>query len=93
MPKIKILHLESAMGFGGQQIRILNKIRALREKNYWITLGAFPKSEIFKKACQMELKVYPLPLKKRDLKGIFTVLDLIKKEHIHILHTLSLIHI
>ncbi|CAD7768913.1 MAG: D-inositol-3-phosphate glycosyltransferase [Candidatus Methanoperedenaceae archaeon GB50] len=87
MPKIKILHLESAMGFGGQQIRILNKIRALREKNYWITLGAFPKSEIFKKACQMELKVYPLPLKKRDLKGIFAVLDLIKKEHIHILHT------
>ena len=87
MPKIKILHLESAMGFGGQQIRILNKIEALREKNYWIALGAFPKSEIFKKACQIKLRVYPLPLKKKDLKGIFAVLNLLKKENIHILHT------
>lgn len=87
MPQIKILHLESAMGWGGQQIRICKKIEALRKKGYWIALGAFPESMIFKKASSFNIALYPLPLKKKDLRGIFCVLNLVKKENINILHT------
>ena len=84
---MKILHLEGALGWGGQQIRICKKIKALKEKGYWIALGTFPETKIFYKAKEFNIPIYHLPLKKKDLKGIPALLNLIKRENINIIHT------
>lgn len=87
---IKVLHTEWSDGWGGQEIRIINEMIAVREKGIEVYLACRNHSIIKKKALENNIKVFILPFKGNlDLKTMFSLMKIIKKEKIDILNTHS----
>ncbi len=86
---IKVLHTEASLGWGGQEIRILEEAKGLRKKGYWIGLAASPESEIFKRFKKEGFSVYPVNFKKYNLGNVLKLIKILKKEKIYILNTHS----
>ena len=63
---IRILHTESSLGWGGQEIRILKEIKGISERGYWVALAAPIDSMIYKKAKEEKILTFPLELQKRN---------------------------
>ena len=90
MNKIKVLHTEWSDGWGGQEIRIINEMLAVREKGVEVFLACRDHAMIKQKAIEQDIKVYTLPFRGSfDLKTIFALKNIIKKEKIDIVNTHS----
>ncbi len=88
--KIKVLHTEWSDGWGGQEIRIINEMLAVREKGVEVFLACRNHSQIKQKALENDIKVFTLPFKgSLDLKTIFALKNIVKKENIDIINTHS----
>jgi len=88
--KIKVLHTEWSDGWGGQEIRIINEMLAVREKGVEVFLACRDHAKIKEKALQNGIKVFTLPFSGSfDLKTIFALKNIIKKEGIDIVNTHS----
>ena len=87
---IKVLHTEWSDGWGGQEIRIVNEMIALREKGIELYLACREEAKIRQKAEEAGFKVFLLPFRgNTDLKTLWGLIDLIRKEKIDILNTHS----
>ena len=90
MKKIKVLHTEWSDGWGGQEIRIISEMEALREKGVELQLACRDHAKIKKKALKKGFKVHTLPFKgNADLKTLFSLVKIIKQENIDIVNTHS----
>ncbi|OAG27674.1 glycosyltransferase family 4 protein [Thermodesulfatator autotrophicus] len=85
----KILHTESAYGWGGQERRIIVEIQGLIDRGYWVALAAPEDSPIFNQAKKQKIPVFNLPFKKRNLANIYQLMKIIINEKINILNTHS----
>jgi len=87
---IRILHTEWSDGWGGQEIRIINEMLAVREQGIEVYLACREHSQIGLKAQQNNITVFFLPFKSNfDLITIFKLIKIIKQYHINILNTHS----
>jgi len=90
MKKIKVLHTEWSDGWGGQEIRIINEMIALREKGVEVFLACKENSQIKIKAEENNIKVFSLPFKGNiDFKTMFLLSKIIKDNKINIINTHS----
>ncbi|WP_197050023.1 glycosyltransferase [Campylobacter sputorum] len=91
MKKINILHTEWSDGWGGQEIRIINEAKALKEKyNVEIYLACRENSKILQKANEAGIKTFTLPFKSNfDIKTIYGLIKIIKQNQIKIVNTHS----
>jgi len=90
MKKIKVLHTEWSDGWGGQEIRIINEMKALRDKGVELFLATRPHAKIKEKAQEEGFKVFDIPFKSNfDLGSIFKLVKIIKKNNINIVNTHS----
>ena len=90
MNQIKVLHTEWSDGWGGQEIRIINEMLAVREQGINVSLACRKEAKIKQKALEQNIKVYTLPFKGSfDLKTIFALKSIVKKENIDIINTHS----
>ena len=90
MKKIKILHTEWSDGWGGQEIRIINEMIAVRECGIDVVLVCRENSKIRQKANELNIKVFCLPFKgNMDFVTLFHLVKIIKKEKIDIVNTHS----
>ena len=88
--EISVLHTEWSDGWGGQEIRIINEMKALRREGVNVFLACRKNSIIKQKAIENEIKVFQLPF--RGNTDIYTLLSLIKiilKNSINIVNTHS----
>jgi glycosyltransferase involved in cell wall biosynthesis len=60
MRQWRILHSESSMGWGGQEVRVLAELDWMRARGHWVALAAHPASEIAKRAREVAMTFYPL---------------------------------
>jgi glycosyltransferase involved in cell wall biosynthesis len=60
---LTVLHSESSPSFGGQELRILLEMEALREREITSVLVAKPDTPILKEALRRKLCVYPVPMR------------------------------
>ena len=60
---IRVLHTEWSMGWGGQEIRIINEMIAVRKEGVEVFLACRNDSAIKKKALENNIKVFVLPFK------------------------------
>ena len=74
--KIRVLHTEWSDGWGGQEIRIINEMKALREQGIGVFLACRKSSIIYQKAIENKISVFILPF--RGNVDIFTLISLIK---------------
>jgi len=60
MRQWRILHSESSLGWGGQEVRVLAELEWMRAHGHWVALAAPPASAIAKRAREAGILFYPL---------------------------------
>jgi glycosyltransferase involved in cell wall biosynthesis len=68
--KLRILHTEASMGWGGQEIRILSEARVFRAHGHDVCIAANEGSEIAANAGRYDVPVTILPLAQRNLRSV-----------------------
>jgi glycosyltransferase involved in cell wall biosynthesis len=87
---IRVLHTEWSNGWGGQEIRVINEMIAVREKGVDVFLACRDDSVIKKKALENNIKVFTLPFRGNvDFKTLFGLNKIIKVYSIDIVNTHS----
>ena len=87
---IKVLHTEWSDGWGGQEIRIINEMIAVREKGVEVFLACRDHATIKQKALENNIKVFTLPFSgNADFKTLFLLKKIIKSFAIDIVNTHS----
>jgi len=85
-----VLHTEWSEAWGGQEIRIINEMIAIREAGLGVYLACKKNSVILEKAKKHNIKTFILPFRGNvDLKTIFLLIRIIKAEGINIVNTHS----
>lgn len=88
--KMNILHTEWGDGWGGQEIRILTEMKALRERGLNLYLACTEHAKLGQEAKKLGFDVYYLPFKGNwDIKTLIGIRTLIKKLDIDIVNTHS----
>jgi len=88
--RIRVLHTEWSNGWGGQEIRVINEMIAVREEGIEVFLACRDDSVIKKKALENNIKVFTLPFRgNTDFKTLFGLNKIIKAYSIDILNTHS----
>ena len=87
---IRVLHTEWSDGWGGQEIRILNEMLAVRERGVMAFLACRENARIREKALEQGIPVFTLPFRgNTDLKTLFGLMRIIRREKIDIVNTHS----
>ena len=87
---IRVLHTEWSEGWGGQEIRIINEMKALRAYGVEVFLACRDHALIKQKAIENNIQVFVLPFKgNADFITIFMLAYIIKKHSIDIVNTHS----
>ena len=90
MKKIRVLHTEWSDGWGGQEIRIITEMKALRDKGVELFLATRPHAKIKEKALKEGFKVFDVPFRGNlDFNSLFQLIKIIKKNNIDIVNTHS----
>ena len=66
---MRIVHTEASLGWGGQEIRILEESRGMLQRGHEVTLLCSPDSRIYEEAPRRGVPVVALPIGKKRLKG------------------------
>jgi glycosyltransferase involved in cell wall biosynthesis len=87
---IRVLHTEWSDGWGGQEIRIIDEMLAVREQGVEVFLACRDHAVIKQKAEENKIKVIALPFRGSfDLKTFFLLKEFIKEHRIDIVNTHS----
>ena len=87
---IKVLHTEWSDGWGGQEIRTINEMIAVREQGVEVFLACRDNAIIKQKALESNIQVFTLPFRGNvDIKTLFALKKIIRKYAIDIVNTHS----
>jgi len=85
-----ILHTESSVGWGGQEIRVYSELVHLRERGYRMLLVCHPESELALRAERAGLEVWCLPFRRPiDPRLTRQVHNLLTRERVELVNTHS----
>lgn len=70
---MKILHTESSIGWGGQEIRILDESAGLIARGHEVAIAAPPEAEIARAAPARGIAYFPAPIYKRTWRALSTL--------------------
>jgi len=87
---INVLHTEWSDGWGGQEIRIINEMKCLRNSGVKVYLACKEESQIKLKAKENNIEVFTLPFSgNTDIRTVLLLVKIIRKFKIDILNTHS----
>jgi glycosyltransferase involved in cell wall biosynthesis len=87
---VKVLHTEWSDGWGGQEIRIINEMIAVRKLGVDVFLACREHAVIKHKAIEHNIKVFSMPFKgNADFKTLFEIRRIVKEYDIDIVNTHS----
>jgi glycosyltransferase involved in cell wall biosynthesis len=84
-----ILHTEASLGWGGQEIRILQESLGMIKRGHGIIIAAPEESLIFKRAQEAGVKTVAARFQKKNPVSIFKIASLIDRERPDIVNTHS----
>jgi glycosyltransferase involved in cell wall biosynthesis len=70
---MKIVHTESSLGWGGQELRILSESQGLARRGHELTLLCPPEARIFAEAPGWGLRTVALPIGRKRLAGLLAL--------------------
>ncbi len=70
-PFLHIVHTESSLGWGGQELRILNEALGMMHKGHRVTLICSPRSRILAAARDRRIPVCPLNIDQKGVVGAY----------------------
>ncbi len=86
---LSILHTEASLGWGGQEIRILNESLGMQARGHTITLAAPAEARISGEARARGLSVIETPIGRKNLRGLAAMRALLRTSHFDIVNTHS----
>src|SRR5215210_5187933 len=75
---MRIVHTESSLGWGGQEIRILSESQGLIRRGHDVKLVCPPEARIYAEAPAWQVPAVPLPIAKKRPRGIGALLGWLK---------------
>ena len=70
---LRILHTESSLGWGGQELRVLDEASGMVGRGHEVTIAAAPGSRILKAALTRGLTVLEMPLAGKSVAGVLAM--------------------
>ena len=70
---MRIVHTEASMGWGGQEIRVLDEIEGMRGRGHDVTLIAPETSRIMSEARRRSIPIAALPIGRKRLSGLLAM--------------------
>ena len=86
---MRIVHTESSLGWGGQEIRILSESQGLIRRGYDVRLLCPPEARIYSEAAAWNVPAIALPIAKKRPKGVRALLDWFKSNRCDVVSTHS----
>ena len=86
---MKILHTESSLGWGGQEIRILSESAGLIARGHSVTLACPEQATIFAEAQRYKVPTIALPIGKKRLGGLAAMRRLLGERRFDVINTHS----
>jgi glycosyltransferase involved in cell wall biosynthesis len=89
MRPLAIVHTESSLGWGGQEIRILSESQGLMRRGHEVRLLCPPEARIFAEAASWGVPTVALPIARKRLHGIKVLLEWFKRNPCDVVSTHS----
>jgi glycosyltransferase involved in cell wall biosynthesis len=86
---VRIVHTESSLGWGGQEIRILSESQGLIRRGHDVKLLCPPDARIFSEAATWNVPAIPLPIAKKRPRGVSALLQWFKENRCDVVSTHS----
>ena len=83
------MHTESSEGWGGQEMRIILESLGMLRRGYRVKIAASEKSNIFQRAKEQRIEVFPFRFQKANPLSLIKMSALINKEKIDFVNTHS----
>jgi glycosyltransferase involved in cell wall biosynthesis len=71
--RLRILHTESSLGWGGQEIRVLTEARGVAARGHDVALAAPREARIFQEAPNYGVEAVELPIARKRLPGLLAL--------------------
>jgi len=86
---LAILHTESSLGWGGQEIRVLTEARGVARQGHQMLLAAPADSRIFAEAPRYGVEALALPIAGKRLGGLLALRGLLARRKFDVINTHS----
>ena len=86
---LRILHTESSLGWGGQEIRVLTEARGVAARGHDVLLAAPASSRIFAEAPAFGVQAVDLPIARKRPGGLFALRRLLARTPFDVVNTHS----
>ena len=86
---MKVLHTESSLGYGGQEMRIVKEAQAMQELGHQVSLLCPKQAQIGSLAEKHGLKVQFLPIGRKKISAVFALLNWLKSHPQDVINTHS----
>jgi glycosyltransferase involved in cell wall biosynthesis len=89
MRALSIVHTESSLGWGGQEIRILSESQGLIRRGHEVKLLCPREARIYSEAAAWGVPAVPVPIAKKRIRGLRSLLDWFKANRCDVVSTHS----
>lgn len=86
---MRILHTESSLGWGGQELRILTEAAGLRRRGHDVRVASPREAAIFTEAERFDVPVFALPIGRKNPLGVVALRRLLASERIDVVNSHS----
>ena len=87
--RMRILHTEASLGWGGQEIRILDEAEGISGRGHSVALAAPHEAPIFEAALKRGLDAVPLPIARKSPRGFFALRRWLQAHPVDVINTHS----
>ncbi|HEY2629137.1 MAG TPA: glycosyltransferase family 4 protein [Usitatibacter sp.] len=86
---LSILHTESSLGWGGQEIRVLTEAAGVARRGHDVLLAAPAQSRIFAEAAHFGVKARAVPIARKGARGVLAMRHLLAGHAFDVINTHS----
>ena len=86
---LRILHTESSLGWGGQEIRVLTEARGVARRGHAVAIAAPEESRILQAAPGYGVEAIALPIARKSFQGLLALTGLLRGRQFDLLNTHS----
>jgi glycosyltransferase involved in cell wall biosynthesis len=86
---MKILHTESSLGWGGQEIRVLTEARGVAGCGHEVAIAAPPEARIYEAAADYGVDRIALPIGRKNLRGLAAMRHALARARYDVVNTHS----
>jgi len=87
--RLRILHTEASLGWGGQEIRILDEAAGISGRGHHVAIAAPREAPIFEAALKRGLDAVPLPIARKSPQGFFALRRRLQARPVDVINTHS----